>query len=433
MSQDRVTGRMGDSSLLRRLNLAAALDAFLSAESLTLRELRAVVGVSRPTAEDLLAELLTEGRVEETTAPRTPSSSRGAGRPARHFRFRAESGYVAGLDIGAHKAMAVVTDLRGNLLATHRVSLDPALEARDRIRAAIDVARASWAQARIDPADITGIACGVTGALRAGEGVHDVREGPFGSALAPYSLPGFTELDVAAELSAGLGKPVVVANDVKLAALAEHWKGAAREYRDVVYMFAGHRAGAGVLIDGQVHQGRHGAAGEIGVFPALGWAPAMERLHARGRELARTEASDRGRTGQDAGGPEHGGPERGNAGRAAGGREVPESGREGELVIASAARQDAESLAVLIEFAEVLARGAAVLALAVDPEVIVLGGGMSRGGAIIAEPFRRELAKLTLVPVDVVTSTMGADSVALGAARTALDAVVADLLAVPGS
>ena len=402
MSQDRaVGGRTGDSSLLRRLNLAAALGAFLESEPLTLRELRAVVGVSRPTAEDLLADLLAEGRVEETTPPRQSSEARGAGRPARYFRFRAESGYVSGLDIGAHKAMAVVTDLRGRTLATHRVELDPELPASDRVRAAVEAAHNSWAQANLGPTDITGIACGVTGALRAAEGVHDVREGPFGEGLAPYSLPGFTEIDVAGELSAGLGKPVAVANDVKLAALAEHWKGAAREHRDIVYMFAGHRAGAGVLIGGQVHQGRHGAAGEIGVFPMLGWEAAMARLHARGAVLADEQGA----------GP----------------------GSEGELVITSAARQDPESLAVLIGFAEALARGAAVLALAVDPEVIVLGGGMSRGGAIIAEPFRRELAKLTLVPLDVITSTMGADSVALGAARMALDTVIAELLTVPGS
>jgi predicted NBD/HSP70 family sugar kinase len=401
MSQDRAAGgRMGDSSLLRRLNRAAALGAFLKADSLTLRELRAVIGVSRPTAEDLLAELLTEGRVEETSPPRQ-SSGRGAGRPARYFRFRAESGYVSGLDIGAHKAMAVVTDLRGNTLATHRVELDPDLDAAGRLQAAVDTARGCWAAAQVEPHDITGVACGVTGTLRAAEGVHDVREGPVGSGLAPYSLPGFTEVDVARALSAGLGRPVAVANDVKLAALAEHWKGAARDHRDIVYMFAGHRAGAGVLIDGQVHQGRHGAAGEIGALPMLGWEAVVDRLHARGAALAA---------------------EPGIA-----------PGREGELVIASAARQDADSLAVLIEFAEVLARGAAVLALAVDPEVVVLGGGMSRGGAIIAEPFRRELARLTLVPIEVISSTMGADSVVLGAARMALDAVLADLLAVPGS
>ncbi|MFI7061331.1 ROK family protein [Kribbella sp. NPDC050124] len=402
MSQDRAAGgRMGDSSLLRRLNHAAALSAFLEADSLTLRELRAVVGVSRPTAEDLLSELLAEGRVEETAPPRQPSEARSAGRPARYFRFRAESGYVSGLDIGAHKAMAVVTDLRGRTLATHRVELDPDLPAPERLQAAVSAARSTWTQAHLRAADITGIACGVTGALRAAEGVHDVREGPFGSSLAPYSLPGFTEIDVAAELSTRLGQPVAVANDVKLAALAEHWKGAAQDHRDIVYMFAGHRAGAGVLIDGQVHQGRHGAAGEIGVFPMLGWETAVARLHARGAVLAAEQGI--------------------------------EPGREGELVITSAARQDPESLAALIAFTEALARGAAVLALAVDPEVIVLGGGMSRGGAIIAEPFRRELAKLTLVPLEVITSAMGADSVALGAARMALDTVITDLLTVPGS
>ncbi len=401
MSQGRDSGgRLGDSSLLRRLNLAAALGAFVNASSLTLRDLRSVVGVSRPTAEDLLAELTAEGWVEEAPPPRQ-AAARGAGRPARYFQFRGDSGYVSGLDIGAHKTMAVVTDLRGNTLATRRLELDPSMDATDRIRAAVETAHACWAEAQIEPDDITGVACGVTGTLRAAEGIHDVRVGPFGSELSPYSLPGFDQVDLNAVLSTELGKPVAVANDVKLAALAEHWKGAAKDHRDIVYMFAGHRAGAGVLIGGQVHQGRHGAAGEIGALPMLGWEPVVDRLHARGAALAAAEGI--------------------------------EPGREGELVITSAARQDPESLAVLIEFAEVLARGAAVLALAVDPEVIVLGGGMSRGGAIIAEPFRRELAKLTLVPLDVITSTMGADSVALGAARMALDTVFAELLTVPGS
>ncbi|SDI19983.1 ROK family transcriptional regulator [Nonomuraea jiangxiensis] len=398
MSQDReAAARLGDSSLLRRLNIAAALGAFIKSPALTLRELRAVIGVSRPTAEDLLAELLDDGRVEETAPPR---QARGAGRPARYFRFRAESGYVSGIDIGAHKTLAVVTDLRGNPLASHRRELDPELDAPERLRAAVETARECWRVAGLDPAEITGAACGVTGTLRAPEGVFDVAVSQAGSGLTPYSLPGFTKVDVAATLEAGLGLPVAVANDVKLAALAEQWKGAAQDHRDIVYMFAGHRAGAGVLLNGQVHQGRHGAAGEIGTLPMLGWESAVARLHARGAELAAGSASA--------------------------------AGREGELVIASAARQDPESLAVLIEFAEVLARGAAVLALAVDPEIVVLGGGMSRGGAIIAEPFRRELDKFTLFPIEVVISTMGADSVAVGAARLALDTVLNSLLEVPG-
>jgi predicted NBD/HSP70 family sugar kinase len=383
-------GRVGDPSLLRRLNLAAALSAFVDAPVLTLRELRAAVGVSRPTAENLLAELLDAGRIEEVAGP---PPVRGSGRPARHFRFRATSGFVGGMDIGAHKTLAVVSDLRGETLAVHRRALDPDQDAPGRLREAVDNALACWADAGLRPGDITAVACGVTGALRAGRGARDVTTGPAGAGLAPYSLPGFAEVDVEAALSAGLGRPVTVANDVKLAALAEHWKGAARDHADLVYMFAGHRAGAGVLFGGRVHEGRHGAAGEIGPLPMLGWESAVARLHARGRELA--------------------------AG-------VP--GREGELVIASAADGDARSVAVLTEFATVLARGAAILTLAVDPEAVVLGGGMSRGGAVFAEPFRRELGRLTLFPVEVITSVLGDESVALGAARLALDEVMATLL-----
>jgi predicted NBD/HSP70 family sugar kinase len=381
-------GRVGNPSLLRRLNLVAALGALLDAPTLTLRELQAVVGVSRPTAEQLLAALVADRWVEEVAGP-----AGGRGRPARHFRFRAGAGHVTGLDIGAHKAMAVVTDLRGRTLAQRRVALDPGLDAVSRLRAAADIAHACWAEVGLTAGEITAVGCGVTGAVRTDHRVRDVSSGPTGSGLATYSLPGFTEVDVAATLSAAVGRPVIVANDVKLAALAEHWQGAATEHADLVYMFAGHRAGAGVLFGGRVHEGRHGAAGEIGALPTLGWSSAMARLHARGAALAAHR----------------------------------EPGREGELVIAAATRGDEDSLAVLAEVAAVLAKGAAILALAVDPEAVVLGGGMSRG-PLFTDLFRREFATLTLFPIDVLVSTLGAESVALGAARLALDEVLTKLL-----
>ncbi|WP_185443086.1 ROK family protein [Kribbella qitaiheensis] len=124
---------------------------------------------------------------------------------------------MSGLDIGAHKTRAVVTDLRGNTLAARRVELDPALAAADRIRVVVETAHACWAEAEVEPDEITEVVCGVTGALRAAEGVNDVRTGPFGSGLSPYPLPGFSEPDLSAVLSAELRKPVAVANDVKLA------------------------------------------------------------------------------------------------------------------------------------------------------------------------------------------------------------------------
>jgi predicted NBD/HSP70 family sugar kinase len=87
---------------------------------------------------------------------------------------------------------------------------------------------------------------------------------------------------------------------------------------------------------------------------------------------------------------------------------------------------------VLGEFAVVLAEGAAMLTLAVDPEAVVLGGGMSRS-SLFAGLFRRELATLTLAPLPVLVSTLGDESVAFGAARVALDEVLAELLRMPHS
>ncbi|NUW35610.1 ROK family protein [Nonomuraea sp. SMC257] len=63
--------------------------------------------------------------------------------------------------------------------------------------------------------------------------------------------------------------------------MAEHWQGATDDARDVVYMLAGHQVSVGILIDGRVREGRHGAAGEIGVLKAARWYVAPDALAAR--------------------------------------------------------------------------------------------------------------------------------------------------------
>jgi predicted NBD/HSP70 family sugar kinase len=72
------------------------------------------------------------------------------------------------------------------------------------------------------------------------------------------------------------------------------------------------------------------------------------------------------------------------------------------------------------------------LVASVDPQLVVLGGGMSRAGALIAEPFTRHLSAMCLFEPHVVISTMGDESVALGAVRLALDEVQRHLLDVDG-
>jgi len=70
------------------------------------------------------------------------------------------------------------------------------------------------------------------------------------------------------DLTDALGLPVTLENDSNLAALGEQWQGVARGVRDFVFLSVGTGMGADVVLDGKLHRGHHGAAGEIDMAPA---------------------------------------------------------------------------------------------------------------------------------------------------------------------
>jgi predicted transcriptional regulator len=109
MTEIAVNG--GDLARLRQLNALSTIGVLRGAPSLTLTQLARRTGLSRPAAEDVVQELTGQGWVDEV-AP-----VQGAmGRPARRYRFRAEAGHVVGIDVGAHKVLAIVADLDGSVV-----------------------------------------------------------------------------------------------------------------------------------------------------------------------------------------------------------------------------------------------------------------------------------------------------------------------------
>lgn len=236
----------GDPSLLRRLNAIAVLRALYAAEELTLAELVKASEVSRPTVEEIAADLGEQGLVEEVPLP--PGAPRPVGRPAKRYRFRHESGHVAGLEIGPYQALCLVADLRGEVVGRAKAGLTPEAAAADRLGTAHRV----LATAVGGHENVRVLGIGTTGAVSGGKVLRDDR------------LPGWTGVDLPAEF--GGGCPVLAGNDTRLAALAEHWRGAARGVDDVVYVRAGHTVSLGLLLGGRLHTGHHGAAGEIGAL-----------------------------------------------------------------------------------------------------------------------------------------------------------------------
>jgi len=221
--------------------------------------------------------------------------------------------------------------------------------------------------------------------------------------------------DLVAERS---GLPCVVDNDANAAAWGEYRFGAARGYRHVLVVTVGTGIGGGIVADGELFRGANGFAAEIGHFIVEPDGPQCGCGN-RGcwEQVASGQALDRlGR--REA--------ERDPGGRIAAlgaGREV--SGRHVSL-----AARDGDEAAIRI-FREVgrrLGEGIGGLVNVLDPEVVVVGGGVAEEGALLLEPARRAFREAVEAPehrpeVPIIEAALGNDAGAIGAAALALDLV----------
>ncbi|MEU5884269.1 ROK family protein, partial [Spirillospora sp. NPDC047279] len=245
----------GDPSVLRRLNSVATLRALRGGGEPTLSELAKQVGLSRPTTEGVLTELAERGLVEEVA----PRSGAGLGRPARRYRFRAEAGYALGMEIESHRARLYVADLDGQVVGSHRADLDVGWDPPERLAAVRAAVKTCLAAAGIERSALWAVAAGTPGVIA-----------PDGTVAICTVVPGWQGLHLARELGRSFACPVYVENDANLATIAERWRGVARDVDDVIYVLAQLHTGMGAIINGRLHRGRWGAAGEVGMLPELG-------------------------------------------------------------------------------------------------------------------------------------------------------------------
>jgi predicted NBD/HSP70 family sugar kinase len=362
-----------DLSRLRELNSLTVIRALRDQPPTTVTELAGITGLSRPAVDVIAQGLVTSGWATVVE----PGGSSTVGRPARRYRFRASAGHVIGIDVGAHKILALLADLDGNVVHTSRSSVAADADPGERLAALDQTLATCLREAGKTEADIWALTVGVTGPVDAS-----------GRTTLFTPLPGWRTVDLAAHLSDRFTCPVIVENDCKLAALAERWQGAARDANDIVFLLAGLRIGAGLIIDGVLRRGYGGAAGEIGALKPVRWLTAPSHFE------------------RCPGVPATVGPE------------------DAAAWVFNAARDgNRDARATVNRYVKDLAIGTAALVLTLDPQVVVFGGGSSRSADLVLDPLRRQLEKLCLRVPEVRASTLGADGVALGALRLALDEV----------
>jgi predicted NBD/HSP70 family sugar kinase len=272
---------------------------------------------------------------------------------------------VLGLDIGAHTIRAAVGDLVGDIIGVEELEVSETADAETRLQQVRAAISASLSTAQVKRDSLVAASAGTVGVVDAA-----------GRVTVSTVIPQWDGLNLASLLEQSLSCHVRVETDARLAALAEHWRGSGAGADTLVYVHAGHRIGSGILIGGTVYRGSGGASGEIGALGPIGWSKALDSLNA----LVRQEGSLRERL----------------------------------------ADGDPATTRVLDGFAATIAPGIAALVLVIDPERVVIGGGLAGLGPRLSEPIVKHLMPLCLRVPDVRTSTFGTDGVVVGAIRDAL-------------
>ena len=314
--------------------------------------------------------------------------------------------FCAGVDVGGTKVSSALFDADG--------------QAFDRDKVALDRSGSSVAAAQVVRI-IEGLEAAAArrgGALRAaGVCIPGIAYHDSGLVWAP-NIPGWDHFDLRAALERSVKLPIVIDSDRSAYVLGEQWRGVARGLKDVVFLAVGTGIGAGILTGGRLCRGSEDIAGAVGWFglnpyfrdeyAAMGCFEAEASGNSVGRKARQAVKAGASTEIRSLAG---GDPERITA----------------ETVIAAARQRDALALQIVDETAAYLAMGIANIISILNPQIVVLGGGLFQAGDILVEPVRREFKRwaqpLAALKVRVELSSLGEDAGLVGAGRLAWESL----------
>jgi glucokinase len=313
---------------------------------------------------------------------------------------------VIGIDAGGTKLLGGVVD--ESLVVHHRVHRKWREAGRQE---ALEIMVEAVEEVRAAAPDVAGVGFGIPALVQTDTGVARW------STHLPLAGVPFRDL-----MSERLGLPVEVDNDSTAALLAEHRAGAARGVRHAALIALGTGIGGGLLLDGRIYRGADGLAAELGhLVTDLDGPNCQGACPGRGCLEVLASGTAIGVAGREAG-RSRPGSELGK--RAATGREIT-----GSLVTELAHGGDPVAVDALAEVGRRLGAGITSVVNALNPEVVVIGGGAVAAGELLLGPARAVVAERALPPmrerVRIVAAHFGDESGMLGAALLALEGLSA--------
>lgn len=310
-----------------------------------------------------------------------------------------------GLDIGGTKIAGAVVDAHGHVVARARRDSGQGGEAITSVCA--DIVR----ELRSEVAEIGGVGLAVAGFVDTANG-----KVAYGTNLGLYDDPMAHRLEQLVHL------PVLLDNDANAAAYGEFRYGAGRDVEHMLLVTVGTGIGGGIVIDGELLRGAHGFAAEIGHMRVVPDGRACGcgnrgcwEMYASGRALTRsarslikTETPHAARLREASGGDA--------------------DTLKGESVTELALAGDLASIEILEDLGVWLGTGAAQIVALLDPQLIVIGGGVVSAGDLLLGPARHAFGRHLTArghrpPIDIVPAHLGNDAGMIGAAALAAKAL----------
>ncbi|AEI12811.1 MULTISPECIES: ROK family transcriptional regulator [Cellulomonas] len=379
----RPAGAAGSQSSLREANRQLVVETVKRYGGLTQVELATATGLSQATVSTIVRELYAAGVVDTVATTRS-------GRRAQMVTLARRVGLAAGIQIGHRHLRVALGDFSHEILAEQTLPLP--VEHRvdttlDRVALlVVDLLERVGASLQ----DIVGMGVGVPAPVDAATGMISVHG----------IMPGWDDVHLGQVLSKRLDLPVYVDNDANLGAFAESTAGAARDFSDSLFVRASYGVGAGIVLGNQVFRGFAGTAGEIGHLTV---APDGDECRCGRRGCLDTVVGSSALL--DAIGPVPG---------IASLRDVVQRANQGDERCGDA----------VAEAGSVIGTAVAGLALAVNPQVVVIGGELAETGETLVAPLRAALQRYALpnriAPLEVVRAGLGSRAEMVGALALAV-------------
>jgi len=364
--------RTGDQALVREINLSVIMNRLRTNAPISRAALAETTGLNKTTVSSLVNELIERQFVQEIGLT-SPSS----GRPAILLKLNPTAGFIVSCEIGVDFILVICTDFAPEIIWRHEEHIDPTIGQH----AILDRALAILHQA----IEVGCPACGTLWGMAVG--VPGLVDQTTGALLFAPNL-GWKDLPIRAILQESINVHLFVDNEANLAALGEHYFGAAQGYEEVLYISAGVGLGGGIVHGGRMFSGVTGVGAEFGhmTMDPNGeickcgnqgcWETQVSQQALFRHVWRRVERGEVSRLSEMSGGS-----------RAS--LTVP-------LIVDAARAGDAVALDALEIIGRHLGIGIASLVNALNPELVVFGGILSLAGEFLMPVIEKEVEQRAL-------------------------------------